>query len=350
MSICDKKRIYFTLIESLTFEKQSTRILCVDCALSENDVVLSYVFWTCLKCKLTNHRMFETDHLEHKSDERIKKMYWFVKNRLVKLHKLQQQSLRVISDSLKTISMQILETKTHVQSIQLHIIRLKMSFKQRMKNHRHDTLIKSFCEQIKHRLFKTRERRKRRVHETSAERKIRWTLKMCIKLLEKKREENASFDRALIKLFLTEWKHMWRAYQTRNRRRICETLMTNITFKKIKLHKDLTKSKNFLVTHIKTKRIELTDYFFFRRVLIVLFSSCIYDHQRQTLKRVLLFCANWFERRQHMLRKEETTNMKNLFNSKKRLKAAVNWLIKINLLIQFSLIKEYLDWINISFV
>ncbi len=69
--------------------------------------------------------------------------------------------------------MQILETKIYVQSIQLHIIRLQMSFKQRMKNHKHDTLIKDFCEQIKHRLFETRKRRRRRTYETSAERKIK---------------------------------------------------------------------------------------------------------------------------------------------------------------------------------
>jgi hypothetical protein len=173
---------------------------------------------------------------------------------------------------------------------------------------------------------------------------------MCIKLSEKKRRESASSDKALIKLFLTEWKLMWRAYQTRNRRRVCETLMTNITSKRMKLHKDLTKSKNSFVTHMRTKRIELIDYLFFRRVLTVLSSSCICDHQRQTLRHVLLFCANWFERRQHMLREERTTNMRRLFNSKKKLKAAVNWLMKINLLTQFSLIRKYLDWISISFV
>jgi hypothetical protein len=41
MSICDKKRTYLTRTESLTLEMQSTKILCVDCALSESDVVLS---------------------------------------------------------------------------------------------------------------------------------------------------------------------------------------------------------------------------------------------------------------------------------------------------------------------
>jgi hypothetical protein len=41
-----------------------------------------------------------------------------------KLDKLQQQNLRVINDNFKAISMQILETKIHVQLIQLHMIRL----------------------------------------------------------------------------------------------------------------------------------------------------------------------------------------------------------------------------------
>ncbi len=284
MSIYDKKKAYLTRTESLTLEEQSTRILCVDCALRESDVVLSYVFWTCLRCKLTNHRLFETDHLEHRSDERIKRVYWFVKNRFVRLihlvrntakfdmqtsiricdvikqfsshvrvlrvqidsrlkwdahlrsiqkkmtiqsltlsrltaftwnacfsrvkliysvvvrstiiydsivwqasHersnsvvaatkkfiKLQQQNLRQISDNFKAVSMQILEAKTHVQLIQLHMTRLQISFKQRMKKHKHDTLIKRFCEQIKHRLFKARERRRRYIDETSTMRKIK---------------------------------------------------------------------------------------------------------------------------------------------------------------------------------
>jgi hypothetical protein len=69
--------------------------------------------------------------------------------------------------------MQILETKTHVQLIQLHMTCLQISFKQRIKKHKHDTLIKNFCEQIKHRLSEARERRRRKVDETSTMRKMR---------------------------------------------------------------------------------------------------------------------------------------------------------------------------------
>jgi hypothetical protein len=136
---------------------------------------------------------------------------------------------------------------------------------------------------------------------------------------------------------------MWSAYQTKNRRRICETLMKNITSKKMKLHKSLIKSKNSFVIHMRTKRIKLIDYFFFRRILIVLTSDCFYEHSRQTLQHILFFCRDWSENRQRMLRDDETMNMSKLLSISKNLKISIIWLMKINLLTQFSLIREYLD-------
>jgi hypothetical protein len=111
----------------------------------------------------------------------------------------------------------------------------------------------------------------------------------------------------------------------------------------MKLHKNLIKSKSFLVTYMKTKRIKLIDYFFFRRVFIVLTSSCFCEHSRQTLRHILLFCRDWSKNRQRMLRDDETTNMSRLLNIAKSLKISIIWLMKINLLTQFSLIKKYLD-------
>ncbi len=69
--------------------------------------------------------------------------------------------------------MQILEIKTHMQLIQLHMTRLQIFFKQRMKKHKHDVLIVNFCRQIKHRLFETRERRRRKTKKTLIARKIK---------------------------------------------------------------------------------------------------------------------------------------------------------------------------------
>jgi hypothetical protein len=111
----------------------------------------------------------------------------------------------------------------------------------------------------------------------------------------------------------------------------------------MKLHKDLIKLKNSFVIHMKTKRIKLIDYFFFRRVFIVLTLSCFCEHSRQTLQHILFFCRDWSENRQRMLRDDETMNMSKLLNIAKNLKISIIWLMKINLLIQFSLIKKYFD-------
>jgi hypothetical protein len=111
----------------------------------------------------------------------------------------------------------------------------------------------------------------------------------------------------------------------------------------MKLHKDLIKSKSFFAIHMRTRRIELTDYFFFRRIFIVLTSNCFCEHSKQTLRHILLFCRNWSKNRQRMLRDDETTNMSRLLSISKNLKISIIRLMKINLLTQFLLIKEYLD-------
>jgi hypothetical protein len=120
-------------------------------------------------------------------------------------------------------------------------------------------------------------------------------------------------------------------------------LMKNITSKRMKLHKDLIKSKSFFVIDMKTRRIKLIDYLFFRRVFIVLTSNYFCEHSRQSLRHILFFCRDWSKSRQRMLRDDEMTNMSKLLNIAKNLKISITWLMKINLLIQFSLTKEYLD-------
>jgi hypothetical protein len=136
---------------------------------------------------------------------------------------------------------------------------------------------------------------------------------------------------------------MWSAYQMKNRRKVCETLMKNITSKKMKLHKNLIKLKSFFDIHMKTKRIKLINYFFSRRIFIVLTSNCFCEHSRQTLRHILFFCRNWLKSRQRMLRDDETTNMSRFLNISKNLKISIIELMKINLLTQFSLIKKYFD-------
>jgi hypothetical protein len=162
-------------------------------------------------------------------------------------------------------------------------------------------------------------------------------------IIRRRNKEHRFFEQSFHHAFYEKMKKHVKRILTKNRRRICETLMKNITLKKMKLHKDLIKSKNFFATHMKTKRIKLINYFFFRQIFIVLTSDCFCEHSRQTLRHILLFCKNWSKSRQRMLRDDETTNMSKLLSISKNLKISIIWLMKINLLIQFSLIKEYLD-------
>jgi hypothetical protein len=192
-------------------------------------------------------------------------------------------------------------------------------------------------------LFKTRKRRRERTKKTSIERKIKWTQAMHVKLFADEKKNVVFSNKVFIEFFLKKWRNMWSAYQTKNRRRVCETLIKNITSKRMKLHKNLIKLKSFFAIHIKTRRIKLINYFFFRRVFIVLTSDCFCEHSKQTLWHILLFCRDWSENRQRMLHDDETTNMNTLLSISKNLKVSIIWLMKINLLIQFSLIKEYLD-------
>jgi hypothetical protein len=160
---------------------------------------------------------------------------------------------------------------------------------------------------------------------------------------KKNKINEKSIEKTWHKFFRVKWQQTWNIYQAKNRHRVCETLTNDISSKRLKLHTILTKSESAFVTHMRTKRIELADYLFFRRVFIVLSFDCFCDYSRQTLKHVLFFCKNKATNKQRMFSVDETTNLRKLLNIEKRLKTSINWLMKINLLTQFFLTKECLE-------
>jgi hypothetical protein len=219
---------------------------------------------------------------------------------------------------------------------------LQIKFRQRMKKKQHDVLIFNFCNKIKSRLTTQRDRRRRRAVETSNENKQKWSAKLAKKMRKKNKMNEESIEKTWHKFFRVKWQQTWNVYQTKDRRRVCETLTDDISSKRLKLHRILTKSESAFVTHMRTRRIELADYLFFRRVFIVLSFDCFCDYSRQTFKHVLLFCMNRATNRQRMFKVDETTNLRKLLNIEKKLKTSINWLMKINLLTQFFLIKKCL--------
>jgi hypothetical protein len=112
----------------------------------------------------------------------------------------------------------------------------------------------------------------------------------------------------------------------------------------LKLHDNLFKAESSLITQMRTNRIELTKYLFHRRVFIIVISACFCDWFRQTLKHVMFFYSNHSRTRESMLFIVETQNLRRLLNINKKVKVMTRWLMKTNILTQFSLTIECLEW------
>jgi hypothetical protein len=162
-------------------------------------------------------------------------------------------------------------------------------------------------------------------------------------LSQKNRTENTRRLKAYKKIFNIKWKQIWAAYQTKYRRNFCLTLTDDITIKRLKLHEKLTKFESSLATQIRTNRIELTDYLFNKRVLIVVSSTCFCDWIRQNVKHIVLQCFNHSQKRDNMLRKNDTTNFKRFMIIVKKIKTMINWFMKTSLLEQFSLTTKLIE-------
>jgi hypothetical protein len=74
--------------------------------------------------------------------------------------KMQKTALRIVSEDFRVTSLEILKEETHVQLIHLHLSHLQIVVKNRLINDEHCTLIEDFCNRIKSKLVKARERRR----------------------------------------------------------------------------------------------------------------------------------------------------------------------------------------------
>jgi hypothetical protein len=156
--------------------------------------------------------------------------------------------------------------------------------------------------------------------------------------------DNSMTNKNFKKTLHDRWKRSWDEYQTKNRRRDCVALTSQIFKKRLKLYDNLFKIESSLVTQMRTNRIELAKYLFHRRVFIIVISACSCDWLRQTLKHVMLFCLNHNRTRESMLLVVETQNLRRLLNINKRVRVMTKWLMKTDILAQFSLTIECLEW------
>jgi hypothetical protein len=220
---------------------------------------------------------------------------------------------------------------------------LQIVVKNRLIKHEHRTLIEDFCNRIKNRLVEARERRRQREALTSNERKQLWYEKLRKKLSRKNKAKNTRRLKVYKKIFNVKWKQIWAAYQTKHSRNFCLTLTDDITVKRLKLHEKLTKFESSLATQIRTNRIELIDYLFSRKVSKVISSTCFCDWIRQNVKHIVLQCLDHSQKRNNMLRENDTTNFRRFMIIVKNVKTMINWFMKTSLLKQFSLTTKLIE-------
>jgi hypothetical protein len=112
---------------------------------------------------------------------------------------------------------------------------------------------------------------------------------------------------------------------------------------RLKMHQSLRKVESSLITQIRSKKIDLTSFFFHRRVLDVFSSICFCDWHQQTTKHVIMFCRQFD--RETLKRELNTNDYKIITSTSRTLRILVAWFMQLNLLSQFSLTRNILyEW------
>jgi hypothetical protein len=249
-----------------------------------------------------------------------------------------------------------------------HLDQLQTSIKVRLRFEEHQMLIANACRAIMKKL-RDKARRRRDQKFISDEKKHSWTKQILqnrtslkqstfFSFWDDSRSKNHTKNEAynaiiracqtLIKAKHTRvWFDSWAIY----RREITRSSITQtdiIDRQRLKMHQSLRKIESSLITQIKSKKIDLTSFLFHRQILDVFSSICFCDWHQQTIKHVIIFCRQ-FDR--ETLKRELNTNDYRIITSTSRiLKILVAWFMQLNLLSQFSLIRNILyEWSNSFF-
>lgn len=256
------------------------------------------------------------------------------------LSDVQRECLRVVSGGFRATPQPIIEAETNTMPMQLHLGHLQAKCRRRLKEHNHENRVKTFCEKIQRKLTASKGRRRRNAGLTPGMRKRKWYENLTAKLIESNQQREPT-DKELRNAFVDQWKQQWDVFMTAQRRgNACAALEGDISAKRLRIHQSMSKPESSLITQMRTERIGLADYLFRRRVPTITSPTCTCGHARQTLRHVLTGCPDHRTNRGRMFIAAGTTDYRRLLSTPKGLKAAANWLMKTNLLTQFSLAAE----------
>ena len=138
--------------------------------------------------------------------------------------------------------------------------------------------------------------------------------------------------------FLKLWHIVWKHYQNFLQRAFIVVQLKAINKNRRKIHKTLIKTKSALTTQIRFEKINLTNFLFKRKVSNIIFSTCLCEWSRQTSQHIIMNCdLQNYRSRLTILKEVDTSTYSALIENVKELKLSTAWLIKTELLTQFSL-------------
>jgi hypothetical protein len=145
----------------------------------------------------------------------------------------------------------------------------------------------------------------------------------------------SAVKRLIKKRLLTRWKQHW---ETSEKGRSTARLTPSATRSIRKLHAGRRKEYSALLIQLRTSVIGFNSFLFRRRVPSVLSPRCLCDTGTMTVQHVLLSCPTWSALRMRILGELRTTDMRVLLNTYEGATAAIEFVLRTNLLAQFSLV------------
>jgi hypothetical protein len=217
-----------------------------------------------------------------------------VKTLINKFIIMQNKYLRTIAEAFKVILILMLEAKIYISFIDAHLDQLQTSTKIRLKFERLQKLIANSCRTIVNKLRDRAERRRDR-NSISSEKKHSWMKQIFQNQTLFKQStliffwiDSQSINHARKEVFNTitrtcqfairtkvtrVWFDSWATHlQKLTRSSMIQTSLINR--QRLKMHQSLRKIESFLITQIRSKKIDLTSFFFRKWVLDVFSSIC----------------------------------------------------------------------------
>ena len=143
--------------------------------------------------------------------------------------------------------------------------------------------------------------------------------------------------------FVKIWKNRWKRHHTKSFQNSTSTRIKKIEKNTIQ-HQKFAKAESVLTTQIRIENVKLANFLYKRRISDIDSSTCLCDHQRQTMKHVIVSCSQ--HDRIEIKNERKSMNYRNLINTTAELKKFTKWMMKLKILIQFTIVHEHFHSIS----